>query len=267
VLANVAALAWLHRYMWSAAEVPVGANALLVAVLLVAAMGFGQALIYLRTGVAGQNWTLNGVLIGLAAGSCLVALHCLRRSHADPELALFYKNLMDLSVFCAVLLALSFGLWEANRYCRAHDGRQRCVLTVILLALIVASCAVGLRSVGGRDADDLELALFRKDLAKVGPVSCVTVVTSEPLPPQLCYLIKSLWSENALTQAKSWEAAQTAPAQSRDSNGLRVLVCWRPFEPIRSSPPPGAKALTSAASPRVFRARELTAFIQKTGSL
>jgi 4-amino-4-deoxy-L-arabinose transferase-like glycosyltransferase len=172
------------------------------------------------------------------------------------------KEVTDAGLLAGLLLTLILGARYLTVTCCRDDVRQRAVLSSALIALLVASCGVGLYSARRTQPQDQELALFRKDLRKLKNVAGIAFISPLGVPPQLRYLVRSLWPRTPVQRLVKWELA-VAPGSAEAllaEHQTQLLVCWSLGEVIRPRTPTEAAAVAPVGTPKIYQGRDLAAY-------
>ncbi len=161
------------------------------------------------------------------------------------------------------------GLWAVH-CSRRRDAHRRAVMVGMLAAIVSANFLWGTLAIRRTTADDRELEDLRTGLSRLPPVDHCTFValsargTSLELrpPPQVVFVVGSLWPAARTNYASSWEdAAEQALTDAKSSASPQpIFVAWSPRGSIRSAAP--AANLRAAAPPFLYRDLEFAAYVR-----
>jgi hypothetical protein len=181
-------------------------------------------------------------------------------------------RLWALDVISLTALAAG-GLW-AIHFSRSRDARKRGVLIGMLAAIVSANFLWGALAVRRTTPGDRELEELRAGMARLPRMNECTFVALAPPgtsldlrpPPQIVFVLASLWPGARMNYASSWEdAAEEALAESKSAETRQpVFIAWSPRGRIRSAAP--AANLRSAASPFLYRDVEFASYVRDPSS-
>jgi hypothetical protein len=148
------------------------------------------------------------------------------------------------------------------------------VLTGLLLVVVTANAAWGALAVRRTNRGDHELDAVRAAAARLSGVASCTFVSLAPRdgqsaalpPPQLAFLLASLWPGAEMRYASFWDDAvsRSAAGPVPEEFPLAVFAAWSPRGRVRSSPP--SAGLRSAAPAFHFRDVEMVLYVRDLGS-
>ena len=119
--------------------------------------------------------------------------------------------------------------WWLREYCRDRDHRQRWVLNLLVVTLLITNAAVGFRSVWLSNEHDRGMSAFREQLASIDGVERCTLLTMRKAPTRLRFLLWSLWPEDLPDEQESWEQAllrMTSASSDGREDRVLVVVDW-----------------------------------------
>jgi 4-amino-4-deoxy-L-arabinose transferase-like glycosyltransferase len=191
-------------------------------------------------------------------------------SHRKSESALFSLGGVRLVVLDAIsLTALAAGLLCAVRHARKSDRRKRVVLTVMLAAIGIAATLWGAVEVRRTADGDRELDELRSGMARLPRTNeCTFVALASPgtslalrPPPQVVFVIGSVWPAARMYYARSWEdAAQQAPPEMASPEAQPLFLAWSLRGSLRNAVP--AANLRSVSPPFHYRDLEFAAYVR-----
>ena len=135
----------------------------------------------------------------------------------------------------AVGLTLFLALWQGLLVRCACDPqtRRRRLLSFLCGALLVGFGVLGVASVNRATDEDRELAHLAASLGKIEDVDrCTLVAVDLPsagpraTPPQLKYVLNSLFPHAVLNQTGSWETALALAAGDNRPGARHLVVAW-----------------------------------------
>ncbi|HEY2252426.1 MAG TPA: phospholipid carrier-dependent glycosyltransferase [Planctomycetaceae bacterium] len=162
----------------------------------------------------------------------------------------------------------------------ASEKRRRSVLSGVLVTTILINCVWGAWAVRRTNIGDRELDEVRASLSRLKPVDRLTfvalaspeTVASLQPPPQLIYVLASIWPQSSMNFAGSWESAlrpSAADAAGKDAPpaepGVSIFIAWSPRGRVRGTAPD--TSLKTAAAPFLFQGKEFVAYIRNRSTV
>jgi hypothetical protein len=167
-----------------------------------------------------------------------------------------------LTIVAALIATLYLLLRILDSLRTGREARNRFLLTCLVVAQLIINAGLGLTAVRQRPGrEQIALANCRKELATIGNVSACTLVSGVSAPPNLWFVLRSLWPDAEMRSVASWDQALSQVlADARVADGSVLVVDWSDRDTLPTNIQIEGLEVDAVTRPQVFMSRQVRAY-------